>query len=101
MYKNMVTLNVMDGVLYDAQRQGRISFYMTASGEEATHVGSASVLDPEDVIYAQYREAGVLMWRGCVAHRHHTFTSHSSNSISPHTHTRPHTRTRTLTTAHA
>jgi len=64
MYKNMVTLNVMDGVLYDAQRQGRISFYMTASGEEATHVGSASVLDPEDVIYAQYREAGVLMWRG-------------------------------------
>jgi 2-oxoisovalerate dehydrogenase E1 component alpha subunit len=86
MYKNMVTLNVMDGVLYDAQRQGRISFYMTASGEEATHVGSASVLDPEDVIYAQYREAGVLMWRGyaacCPLHHHHAVASRLSCSIA-------------------
>jgi hypothetical protein len=28
MYKNMLTLNAMDVVLYEAQRQGRISFYM-------------------------------------------------------------------------
>ena len=90
MYKNMVTLNVMDGVLYDAQRQGRISFYMTASGEEATHVGSASVLDPEDVIYAQYREAGVLMWRGC-----------DRPPPAPHIHRIPSHRTRTHATAHA
>jgi len=64
MYKTMVTLNVMDTILYDAQRQGRISFYMTNYGEEATHIGTAAALDPEDVIYGQYREAGVLMWRG-------------------------------------
>jgi hypothetical protein len=25
--------------MYDAQRQGRISFYMTNYGEEATHIG--------------------------------------------------------------
>jgi TPP-dependent pyruvate/acetoin dehydrogenase alpha subunit len=30
----MIQLNVMDNVLYDAQRQGRISFYMTSFGEE-------------------------------------------------------------------
>lgn len=60
----MIRLNQMDQFLYDIQRQGRISFYMTAFGEEATHFGSAAALDSDDVIYAQYREAGVLMWRG-------------------------------------
>jgi len=44
MYKGMVTLNVMDNILYDAQRQGRISFYMTNYGEEATHFGSSAAL---------------------------------------------------------
>jgi 2-oxoisovalerate dehydrogenase E1 component alpha subunit len=64
MYRTMVQLNEMDKILYDAQRQGRISFYMTSYGEEATHIGSASALEADDVIFGQYREAGVLMWRG-------------------------------------
>jgi 2-oxoisovalerate dehydrogenase E1 component alpha subunit len=64
MYNCMIKLNTMDNILYDAQRQGRISFYMTNYGEEATHIGSASALEPSDVIFGQYREAGVLMWRG-------------------------------------
>ena len=60
----MNTLSVMDHVLYEVQRQGRVSFYMTSFGEEAMHVGSAAALDPTDWVFAQYREAGVLMWRG-------------------------------------
>jgi hypothetical protein len=103
----MLTLNTMDNILYDVQRQGRISFYMTNYGEEASHLGSAAALKPTDTIYGmslfrcccytyyqqpnrtnrlswlrhqtttnhhhhvirivptgQYREAGVLMWRG-------------------------------------
>jgi len=64
MYEHMVTLSVMDKLLYDIQRQGRISFYMTSIGEEATHIGSAVALTNDDVIYAQYREQGVLLWRG-------------------------------------
>jgi len=32
MYKNMIQLNEYDRVMYDAQRQGRISFYMTNYG---------------------------------------------------------------------
>jgi 2-oxoisovalerate dehydrogenase E1 component alpha subunit len=64
MYKAMITLNTMDVILYEAQRQGRISFYMTSYGEEATHMGTAEALKPQDVIYGQYREAGVLMYRG-------------------------------------
>ena len=41
-YRTMLKLRAMDQIFYDAQRQGRISFYMTNSGEEATHIGSAS-----------------------------------------------------------
>ncbi|KAJ1941850.1 hypothetical protein EC988_006653, partial [Linderina pennispora] len=63
MYKNMLTLNAMDSVLYEAQRQGRISFYMTSFGEEAL-IGSAAALDPKDHVFGQYREAGVLLQRG-------------------------------------
>ncbi len=62
--KVMNTLSVMDHVLYEVQRQGRVSFYMTSFGEEAMHVGSAAALDATDWVFAQYREAGVLMWRG-------------------------------------
>jgi len=64
MYTTMLRLVTMDAIFYDSQRQGRISFYMTNSGEEATHVGSAMCLRDDDVVFAQYREAGVLMWRG-------------------------------------
>lgn len=64
MYRNMVQLNVMDKILYESQRQGRISFYMTNYGEEASHIGSAAALSRDDLVYAQYREAGVLIWRG-------------------------------------
>jgi 2-oxoisovalerate dehydrogenase E1 component alpha subunit len=54
----------MDPILYEAQRQGRISFYMTSFGEEATHMGSAAALSLSDVVFGQYRETGVLMYRG-------------------------------------
>eukprot|EP01064_Diplonema_japonicum_P034217 TRINITY_DN7024_c2_g1_i4.p1 TRINITY_DN7024_c2_g1~~TRINITY_DN7024_c2_g1_i4.p1 ORF type:complete len:418 (+),score=129.77 TRINITY_DN7024_c2_g1_i4:134-1387(+) len=64
MNKTMVRQSVMDGILYEAQRQGRISFYMTNYGEEATQIGSVSALKPDDMVYAQYREAGVLLYRG-------------------------------------
>ncbi|XP_006813170.1 2-oxoisovalerate dehydrogenase subunit alpha, mitochondrial-like [Saccoglossus kowalevskii] len=64
MYKSMVKLHSMDDVMFNSQRQGRLSFYMTANGEEAIHIGSAAALDNEDEVYGQYREQGVLMWRG-------------------------------------
>ena len=58
MYKSMTMLNTMDKILYESQRQGRISFYMTNYGEEATHIGSAAALKSDDLVYGQYREAG-------------------------------------------
>ncbi|CAH0478607.1 unnamed protein product [Peronospora belbahrii] len=63
-YSQMIRLNTMDNIFYDAQRQGRISFYMTSHGEEAISFGTASALRLCDMVFAQYREPGVLMWRG-------------------------------------
>lgn len=64
MYENMVTLQVMDTIFYEAQRQGRISFYLTTIGEEAINIASAAALSMDDLIFPQYREPGVLLWRG-------------------------------------
>ncbi|KAI9775255.1 MAG: hypothetical protein M1835_005880 [Candelina submexicana] len=63
-YKNMLTVSIMDLIMFDAQRQGRLSFYMVSAGEEGIAVGSASALTPEDVVFAQYRETGVFQQRG-------------------------------------
>ncbi|XP_063239500.1 2-oxoisovalerate dehydrogenase subunit alpha, mitochondrial isoform X2 [Bacillus rossius redtenbacheri] len=64
MYRCMTLVGTMDQILYESQRQGRISFYMTHYGEEATAVGSAAAMRHDDPVFAQYRESGVLMWRG-------------------------------------
>ncbi|KAJ0183059.1 hypothetical protein K1T71_001035 [Dendrolimus kikuchii] len=64
MYNTMVQLNNMDKILYESQRQGRISFYMTNYCEEGIHVGSAAALSPRDLVFAQYREVGVFLYRG-------------------------------------
>lgn len=68
LYKNMLFVSIMDLILFDAQRQGRLSFYMVSAGEEAISVGGASVLDPDDVIFAQYREQGIFKQRGWTIH---------------------------------
>jgi len=60
----MRLVSEVDDILYNAQRQGRISFYMTGNGEEAIHIGTAAGLTLDDVIFAQYRELGVFLWRG-------------------------------------
>jgi 2-oxoisovalerate dehydrogenase E1 component alpha subunit len=64
MYRDMLTISILDPIMYQAQRQGRLSFYMVSAGEEGIAVGSASALEPEDVVFAQYREAGVFKARG-------------------------------------
>ncbi|CAM9829340.1 unnamed protein product [Discosporangium mesarthrocarpum] len=64
MYGTIARLQTMDHIFYEAQRQGRISFYLQSAGEEALQIGSAAALDKEDVVFMQYREPGILMWRG-------------------------------------
>ncbi|XP_024977101.1 2-oxoisovalerate dehydrogenase subunit alpha 1, mitochondrial-like [Cynara cardunculus var. scolymus] len=63
-YNGMITLQTMDKFFYEAQRQGRLSFYMTSFGEEAINLASAAALTSHDLILSQYREPGILLWRG-------------------------------------
>jgi 2-oxoisovalerate dehydrogenase E1 component alpha subunit len=69
MYEQMTGLCQLDQQLYKAQRMGLISFYLMSYGEEATHFGSAAALHDKDMVYAQYREPGVLLWRGFTLER--------------------------------
>ncbi|KAK5162877.1 uncharacterized protein LTR77_011134 [Saxophila tyrrhenica] len=63
-YRDMVTVSIMDLIMFDAQRQGKVSFYMVSAGEEGIAVGSSSALLPSDPVFAQYREHGVFLHRG-------------------------------------
>jgi TPP-dependent pyruvate/acetoin dehydrogenase alpha subunit len=56
----MIQLNQMDQFLYDVQRHGRISFYMTNYGEEATHFGSAAAIHKDDIIFGQVRSGSAV-----------------------------------------
>lgn len=57
MYSNMVTLQIMDTIFYEAQRQGRISFYLTSHGEEAINIASAAALSVDDVVLPQVHKS--------------------------------------------
>ena len=64
LYTDMLYISILDVIMFDAQRQGRLSFYMVSAGEEAVPIGSSSVLEKEDVIFCQYREQGAYRERG-------------------------------------
>lgn len=59
-YTDMVTLQTMDTIFYEAQRQGRISFYLTTVGEEAINIASAAALKTDDFIFPQVSRAHKL-----------------------------------------
>lgn len=60
----MIQTRLVDERMILLQRQGAITFAMSGLGEEACAVGSAAALDLNDWMYPQYREAGILFWRG-------------------------------------
>ena len=62
--RDMVTVQVFDDRMYRAQRQGKTSFYMKATGEEAIAVAAAAALDREDMNFPTYRQQGLLIARG-------------------------------------
>jgi pyruvate dehydrogenase E1 component alpha subunit len=64
MFEAMLRIRVMDARMIALQRQGRISFYGEAMGQEAAVVGSAAATKPDDWIVPALREAGVGLYRG-------------------------------------
>ncbi len=63
-FDTMQFIRILDERMIAAQRQGRISFYLSSLGEEAASIGSAAALDDGDMIMGQYREQGALAYRG-------------------------------------
>lgn len=64
LYREMLRLRLLDQRMLTLQRQGRVGFYGTATGEEAAVIGSAYALQKEDWIYPALRQGGAALLRG-------------------------------------
>jgi pyruvate dehydrogenase E1 component alpha subunit len=64
MYREILRLRMLDQRMLTLQRQGRIGFYGTATGEEAAIIGSAYALAKDDWIFPALRQGGAALMRG-------------------------------------
>ncbi|HTT96936.1 MAG TPA: thiamine pyrophosphate-dependent enzyme [Rhizomicrobium sp.] len=62
--KAMLVTRAFDDRMFRAQRQGKTSFYMKSTGEEAVAVAQAAALDRNDMCFPSYRQQGLLIARG-------------------------------------
>ncbi len=74
-YQTMCLTRHIDERMITLQRQGTITFAMSSKGEECCAVASAAALEMQDWMYPQYREAGIVFWRGMTPQQyiHHMF----------------------------
>ncbi len=63
-FRHILKMRVLDQRMLSLQRQGRIGFYGTATGEEAAITGSALAMRDSDWIFPALRQTGVSLWRG-------------------------------------
>ena len=63
-YSDMVYTRSLDERMVGAQRQGRLSFYLTCTGEEASVAGTIAAFNADDMVMGQYREQVALRFRG-------------------------------------
>jgi 2-oxoisovalerate dehydrogenase E1 component alpha subunit len=63
--RDMALTRAFDDRMFRAQRQGKTSFYMKCTGEEAVAVAQAHAMDAEDMCFPSYRQQGLLIARGC------------------------------------
>ena len=64
MFNNMVLVRLLDEKGMRLQRQGRISFNIPSTGQEATQIGAVAALNTNDWIFPAYREPGMAFFRG-------------------------------------
>jgi 2-oxoisovalerate dehydrogenase E1 component alpha subunit len=62
--RHMMTLRTFDARMVMAQRQGKTSFYMQHMGEEAVSCAFRKALEPGDMNFPTYRQAGLLIAGG-------------------------------------
>jgi 2-oxoisovalerate dehydrogenase E1 component alpha subunit len=64
MLRSMALTRAFDDRMFRGQRQGKTSFYMKCTGEEATSVAPAFALADDDMVFPSYRQQGILIARG-------------------------------------
>ena len=64
MLRHMAMVRAFDERMFRGQRQGKTSFYMKCTGEEATSIAAAMALSSDDMVFPSYRQQGVLIARG-------------------------------------
>ena len=62
--KAMILTRAFDERMHRAHRQGKTSFYMKCTGEEAIAVAQGMLLSREDMGFPTYRQQGLLIARG-------------------------------------
>jgi pyruvate dehydrogenase E1 component alpha subunit len=63
-FRGMVMSRLLDTRLLPMQRQGRIGFYIGASGQEAGMIGGAHAIGPKDYFVPGLRETAAGLYRG-------------------------------------
>jgi 2-oxoisovalerate dehydrogenase E1 component alpha subunit len=63
MLRDMMLVRIFDDRMYRAQRQGKTSFYMKCTGEEAIAIPAAHALHRDDIFFPTYRQQGLLVAR--------------------------------------
>jgi len=64
LFRAMLTSRLLDDRMLKLQRQGRVAFVGTATGQEAAIHGAGAVFGPEDWVFSALREGGVAVQRG-------------------------------------
>lgn len=64
LYRGMVRIRLLDERMMLHQRQGRIGFYGSCTGQEATPVAVAEALQAKDWIFPGLREGAAMLQRG-------------------------------------
>lgn len=63
MLRYMMQVRAFDDRMFRAQRQGKTSFYMKSTGEEAVSVAATMALYRDDMCFPSYRQQGILIAR--------------------------------------
>ncbi|GAA1845036.1 pyruvate dehydrogenase (acetyl-transferring) E1 component subunit alpha [Microbacterium koreense] len=92
LYRDMMLVRRIDTEGVALQRQGQLGLWAPCQGQEATQIGTARALRPDDFAFPSYRETGVchvrgaqpqdfvLAWRGEV---HSTYDPYAINTATP------------------
>lgn len=81
MYEGMRLIRLLDERCMNLQRQGRIGFFGTTTGEEAAVIGSIAAMGDEDWVFPALRQGGALLYRGFTLRKYFAHLFGNAESI--------------------